>query len=64
MGLKFSCHLLTGRNVNDLSPERNTSYCLSSKMNVSKYQMGWQLSCHLISGRNVKDLSPEKFTSN
>ena len=58
-GWQFSCHLITGRDVKDLSPEMFTSYCLSTKISGSLYQKGWQFSCHLITGRDVKDLSPE-----
>ena len=62
IGWQFSCHLLTGRNVKDLLPEKFTSYCLSKKMSVRLYQWGWQLSCQLLTDRNVKDLSSDKFT--
>ena len=58
-GWQFSCHLITGRNVNDLSPENVYLILFSMKISVSLYQKGWQFSCHLITGRNVKDLSPE-----
>ena len=50
--------LITGRNSKDLSPEKFTAYCFSTKISVSLYQKGWQLSCHLITGRNVMDLFP------
>ena len=58
-GWQFSCHLITCRNVKDLSPEMFTSYCFSIEISGSLYQMGWQFSCHLITGRNFKDLSPD-----
>ena len=57
---QFSCHLIIGRNVKDLSLESGkcfTSFCLSTK--ISLFQKGWQSSCHLITGRNVKDVSLE-----
>ena len=63
MGWLFSCRLLTGRNVKDLSPEKFTSYSFSKKASVSLYKTEWKFSCRLLTGRNVKDLSPEKYTS-
>ena len=53
-GWHFSCHLTTGRNVEDLSLENvlpQIVYC--TKISVSLYHM----KCHHITGRNVKDLS-------
>ena len=40
MGWLFSCRLLTGRNVKDLSPEKFTSYSFSKQASVSLYKMG------------------------
>ena len=51
MGWQLGCHLQTGRNVKDASPEKFNSYCFSKKMSVSLYQMGWQFSCHLLIGK-------------
>ena len=62
MGWQLGCHLLTGTNAKNLSPEKFTSYCFRKKMSVSLYQMGWKFSCYLLTGKNVKDLSPEKIT--
>ena len=58
-GLQFSCHLITCRNVKDLSPENVYLVFFSIEINGSLYQMGWQFSCHLITSRNFKDLSPD-----
>ena len=61
-GWQFSCHLITGINVKDVSPE-NVYLILFKYENkcVSLYQKGRQLSCHLIIGRNIKELSLEHF---
>ena len=64
MGWQFSCHLTTGRNVQDLLLENVLShivYC--TKISVSLYHMGWQFSCLLTTGRNIKDLSLESVLS-
>ena len=56
-------HLITDRNVKDLSLE-NVDLILFEY--ESLYLKVWQFSCHLIIGRNVKDLSLESgkcFTS-
>ena len=51
-----NCHLITGRNVKDLSLE-NVDLILFEY--ESLYLKAWQFSCHIIIGRNVKDLSLE-----
>ena len=59
----MNCHLITDRNVKDLSLE-NVDLILFEY--ASLYLKVWQFSCHLIIGRNVKDLSLERgkcFTS-
>ena len=58
-GWQFSCHLITCRNVMDLSPENVNLVLFSIEISGSLYQMGRQFSCHLITGRNFKDLSPD-----
>ena len=58
-----NCHLVTGRNVKDLSL-KNVDLILFGY--ESLYHKAWQFSCHLLMGRNVKDLSLESgkcFTS-
>ena len=55
----MNCHLITGRNVKDLSLE-------NVDLILFEYESLWQFSSHLIIGRNVKDLSLESgksFTS-
>ena len=59
-GWQFSCHIITGRNVKDLSLENVYLIFLSKKAYTKK---GCQFSCHLVTGRKVKDLSLECFTS-
>ena len=39
-GMEFSCHLLTGRNVKDLSPEKFIVYRFSKKISVRLYRIG------------------------
>ena len=51
-----NCHLITGRNVKNLSLE-NVDLILFEY--ESLYLKAWQFSCHLIIGRNGKDLSLE-----
>ena len=51
-----NCHLITSRNVKDLSL-KNVDLILFE--HESLYLNVWQFSCHLIIGRNVKDLSLE-----
>ena len=71
MGWQFSCHLKTGRNVKDLSPENVLQHIvlyenkckfipkyISFKLE-SLYQKRCLFSCHLMTRRNVKDLSQE-----
>ena len=58
-GWQLSCHIITGGNVKDLSPENVYPMVFYTKISVRLYQKGWQFSCHLLTGRNVKDLSPE-----
>ena len=51
--LRFSCHLLTFRNVKHLSMENVYPILFKTKISVRLYQKGWQFNCHLITGRNV-----------
>ena len=53
-----NCHLITGRNVKDLSLE-NVDLILFHFECESLYIKAWQFSCHLLIGRNAKDLSLE-----
>ena len=58
-----NCHLITGRNVKDLSLENVELIFFEYE---SLYLKAWQFSCHLIIGRNFKAKSLESgkcFTS-
>ena len=56
-GWQFCCHLITSRNVKDLSLGFFNAIVYCTKVSVSLYHKGWHFCCHLITGRNVKDLS-------
>ena len=58
-GWQFSCHLITCKNVKDLSPKNVYLILFKYEKSGNLYQKGLQFSCHLITGRNFKDLSTE-----